>query len=155
MMTMSNNCFFIGSSYLPEQGYSCLIHRIDNQIDHLMDLGVSCFFTGGLPGFDALAAQRVRQRQKMRPNVRLYLVISGVEQAKAWYGKDRAMLNTLASQANGVVDLGRRWPASDYDATAYRLLHSQWCLCLDQPPNPQIAYWIKQADRFGHTIIVI
>ena len=86
-----HNVCFTGHRTLKDELVPGLIEQIDVTIIRCADSGRTNFITGGALGFDTLAAHRVLEIKKDRPEIKLYLVLPCRDQTIRW--KDLVRIN--------------------------------------------------------------
>jgi len=83
-MKRENTCCFTGHRKLPEDKLEKITGKLDHAINLLAHVGYEYFICGGALGFDTLAAKRVLNAAKTRPNVHLVLALPCRNQTEKW-----------------------------------------------------------------------
>ncbi len=83
---------FTGHRRIKREDLPALVGRLDVLIARCADAGYTNFIAGGAVGFDTLAAKRVIEARKIRPEITLELILPCRDQTSRW--KDLRDINT-------------------------------------------------------------
>lgn len=73
MIEKAKTCCFTGHRRLPKDKIEHIIIRLNQEVDNLISQGVTNFISGGVLGFDQIAASLIVAKKEMGYNVRLIL----------------------------------------------------------------------------------
>ena len=94
---------FTGHRYIGKEEADELSDKLDLLIERLIDKGYKTFLAGGALGFDTLAAKRVTEAKKARPDVSLVLVLPCRDQTKMW--SDLSRINEYRELKDAADDI--------------------------------------------------
>ena len=83
---------FTGHRKIKNEDLPALVRRLDVLIDRCADAGCTNFIAGGAVGFDTLAAKRVIEARRRRPEITLELILPCRDQTSRW--KSLSDINT-------------------------------------------------------------
>lgn len=113
--------------------------------------GVRYFGAGGALGFDTLAAETViHLRDRVRPDLRLILVLPCLNQADRWLPKDQDKYLDIKFRANKVVVMTDSYQTGIMHARNRHLVdHAGFCICYQYKSEGGTAYTVDYARRQG------
>lgn len=122
-------CCFSGHRALPAD--TALIEvRLEEQIRHLINLGITDFCAGGALGFDTLAARTVLKLKREYETLRLILVLPCPEQAQKWSSKDKVIYEDIKSRADEVIySSDAYYKGCMQRRNRYMVDRSSYCIC--------------------------
>ena len=127
------------------------------QISHLIESGVSIFYTGMALGTDQWCAGIVLDMKRQYPHVRLIAVLPCETQASKWSPEQRERyFNTLAA-CDDVITLNTRYtPQCMLERNRYMVDHAGFLLAVyDGGVKGGTAYTVRYAKEKKREIIVI
>jgi len=83
-MGKGKSCFFIGHKNLDTNKITKIKKHLEDEIINLINQGVTNFYSGGLIGFDLLAAETIINLKSQFPNITLSTVIAYEDQYEDW-----------------------------------------------------------------------
>lgn len=99
-------CCFTGHRSLSADEKAFCLSRLTNAVETLIRHGVTRFITGGALGFDTIAAVTVLNLKKRKfPDIKIAVAVPFKGQSDRWSASDRALYNTILSEADKVITL--------------------------------------------------
>ena len=145
---------FTGHRKIPLEQYAPLHQRLEGVVIDLIDRGYCFFFFFGAMGFDTMAAQVVLTLRQWHPQLRLFLALPCLHQAKYWPEADQAVYEHIQAQADQVVYLGQNYTRGCmYRRNRYLVDCSSVCVCYLTEATGGTAYTVKYARQQGLQII--
>lgn len=147
---LSETCCFTGHRNLPGESRLFLRRRLETEIDRLAARGVRYFGAGGALGFDTLAAECVLRLRRVRPEIRLILVLPCPEQTRGWNSQDVNIYRDILTQADKVVYTADHYFHGCMQKRNRHLVdYSGHCLCYLTQPTGGTAYTVRYAQQKG------
>ena len=95
-------CCFTGHRKIEENYILRLPEALSSTLDRLINKGVRIFRTGGAIGFDTIAALKILEKKKCRPDVRLELCLPCRDQTNGWSEREKYIYSYVLKHADAV-----------------------------------------------------
>ena len=124
-------CFFTGHRKLSDKKTPKIITNLNKEIDYLIQKGVTTFMSGGVLGFDQLAAWLIVSKKQAGANIRLVFALPCRNQEEKWTFSQRQRYNLLLLEADEVHCISERYsPGCMKRRNRYMVENSQYCIVL-------------------------
>lgn len=149
-------CCFTGHRTIPPEKYMYIKSRLDEEIDRLIQNGITDFCSGGALGFDTIAAMAVLQRKAQNPNVRLIMVLPCSEQANSWSQTNRQNYEEILRRADEVEYVSEHYTNYCMQLRNRTLVDkSSVCIAYFEKKTGGTAYTVKYAQKSQLKVINI
>lgn len=147
-------CCLIGHRVLREQDVRTIAEKLDAAIRQKIMDGYIYFLTGGMPGFDTMAAAAVLRLRREFPQVKLILVLSCRSQADHWCEEDRLRYEEIRRHADTVMYTSQNDSRGCMQKRNRCLANcSSACICYLRKLTGGTAYTAAYAKRKGLTLV--
>ena len=150
----TSTCCFTGHRKLPQKKIQHIIKRLSDEIDRLVNQGVTNFISGGAVGFDLIAASMVVAKKEMGAKIKLIFVLPCRNQDEHWSKKEIDLYRSLLSEADGV-----HYMSEEYNSDCmkkrnhYMVDNSAYCICAFIRNVSGTAQTVRYAEQKGLYII--
>ena len=123
-------CCFTGHRKLPAKRIESIVFNLNNEVERLINEGVTTFISGGALGFDQISASLIIAKKEQGANIRLIFALPCRDQDKKWTVRQRQLYNSLLSEADEV-----HYISEDYSHNCmekrnhYMVDNSDYCIC--------------------------
>jgi uncharacterized phage-like protein YoqJ len=149
-----NTCFFTGHRILPADKIEHIIKRLSDEIDNLMDLGVTDFISGGALGYDQIAAAMVAAKREMGHNIRLIFVLPCRNQDEYWTAEQKQLYRGLLNEADEIRYVSEEYSADCMKNRNYHMVdNSRYCICAMFNDRSGTAQTVRYAQKKSVIII--
>lgn len=142
------SCCFVGHRQLPADKIEHILRRLNDEIERLIQEGVTTFLSGGALGFDQMAAALIATKKEMGCHIRLVLVLPNRDQEKLWPEKTRYLYGYLLESADEVRYISDTHTDSCMkECNDYLVEHAAYCICAllrDRGGTGQTVRYAKQ-----------
>ncbi len=145
----TKTCCFAGHRHLPQNRAEKIIKRLNDELETLMRQGVKDFISGGVPGFDMLAASLVIVKRELGRDVRLVFALPCKNQETCWPDEQARLYQKLLGEADQI-----RYVSGEYSLgcikkrNRYMVDQSAYCICC-LPQNKGGAFQTVRYARKG------
>lgn len=153
-MDIPNTCCFIGHRKLPADKLETILVNLDREIDGLIARGVRNFITGGVTGFDIMAAHFIVAKKEMGKSIRLLFALPCKNHDADWDEKQKELYQNLLNEADEVL-----YVSDEYDPfrikrrNQYMIAHSEYCICALLHEKSGTGQTVRLARKKGLKII--
>lgn len=95
-------CFFIGDRFIDEKNIDHVLKRLNEEIDALIEKGVTNFISCAQVGFDMIAASMVLAKREMGQAIRLILMVDRFDRETIWSEERKRLHDKLFCEADEV-----------------------------------------------------
>lgn len=149
-----NTCCFTGHRRLPEYKAESIKRRLDQEVDHLIDQGVTDFISGGAIGFDLMAAAVIAEKKKCGKPLRLIFALPCANHNARWPSSETDLLNSLLTHADEIICLQDEYtPDCMRKRNEYMVSCSAHCICAMIHPRTGTSQTVNLARRAGLQVI--
>ena len=92
---------FTGHRHISPDQRAAVALALQKEIQRQIELGATCFRTGGAVGFDTMAALEVLRMKRNHPQIRLELILPCPSQPVKWDAADVRLYNRILQAADG------------------------------------------------------
>ncbi|MDR1630415.1 MAG: SLOG family protein [Oscillospiraceae bacterium] len=132
---MNQTCCFTGHKILPKDQIETITSNLNHTIDNLIAQGVTDFLSGGLLGFDLLAASLVLAKKEAGANVRLLFALPYPHHEQYWTERQETLLHNLLLHADETVYVSEAYhPTYMKRHSAFLATHASVCVCALKKP---------------------
>ena len=148
-------CCFIGHEIFQPDTLEDIQQRICDEIDNLYSQGVTDFISGGVFGFDLLAATMVFVKKHLENlNIRLIFVLPCREFDKSWPAKMKLSYRNLFTFADDVIYVAEEFSRLCIaKRNRYMIDNSAYCICTLFSNDGGAAHTVNYAEKQGLKII--
>lgn len=141
-------CCFTGHRILPKGKLSDISACLEQIIIKHINKGYQYFGTGGVLGFDTLAAETLLKLKNKYPYIKLILVLPCLSQTKGWKKFDVDRYNYTKTQADKVVYTSQEYTSDCmFKRNRHLVNHSSLCICYLSKETGGTAYTVDYAIR--------
>lgn len=151
---MKNTCCFTGHRRLPADKIEYIVKRLDNEIDILINQGVTEFISGGAVGFDLIAASLVAAKKEMGQDIKLIFALPCKNQDANWGDKNKKLYRNLLNDADEIVYVSEEYHKMCMEQrNQYMVLHSAHCICALLRERSGTGQTVRMARREGLNVV--
>lgn len=123
-------CCFSGHRRLPASKIQRIIFNLNQEIDRLIEVGVTTFISGGAVGFDQMAACLISSKKEMGYDLKLAMALPCREQDAAWNEKEKQLYRYLLEQADTIKYISDNYSNDCMKKrNQYMVSQSAFCIC--------------------------
>lgn len=129
-MDKASTCCFTGHRTLPKEKIEQIIIRLDQEVENLINIGVTDFILGGALGFDQIAASLIIAKREMGRKVRLIFALPCKNQEQLWTNEQKQLYHNILAEADEIVYVSEEYANSCMKKrNRYMVDHSAYCIC--------------------------
>ena len=130
MYNKNNTCFFSGHRKLPQKKIERIVKRLNEEIDKLIEKGITHFISGGAIGFDQICASMIISRKQQGADIRLIFALPCHNQDEKWTDRQKQLYRSLLSEADEIVYVSEEYtPDCMKERNFYMVDNSAYCIC--------------------------
>ena len=134
---------FTGHRVLPEKKIERIVKRLDEEIDRLIEEGITTFISGGALGFDHIAASTIIAKKEQGADIKLIFALPCHNQDEKWTDRQKDLYNSLLKEADEVYYVSEEYTPDCMEKRNYYLVdNSSYCICA----------LVKDASGTGQTV---
>jgi len=131
-----------------------IVNRLNNEVDQLIQKGVTTFMSGGALGFDHIAVSLVITKRQQGANIRLIFALPCRNQDEAWTDRQKQLYRSLLSEADEVRYLSEEnTPESMSICNRYMVDNSLYCICAFKDKADGTGQTLHYAQEQGLQVI--
>ena len=154
MILKQNTCCFTGHRKLPQKKIQRIVKRLNEEIDQLINQGITNFISGGAVGFDLIAASMVVAKKEMGAKIKLIFALPWRNQDEHWSDKEKDLYRSLLSEADEVRYISEEYnPDCMKKRNHYMVDNSEYCICAFIHRGSGTAQTARYAEQKGLHII--
>ena len=96
-------CCFTGHRSFMKDKNEINLARLNSEIDRLIELGVSVFYSGGALGFDQVSASIIIKKRDEGKNIELIFALPYKNQDELWNQTQKIFYRNLLNKGNEIV----------------------------------------------------
>ncbi|MCL1882927.1 MAG: DUF1273 domain-containing protein [Defluviitaleaceae bacterium] len=125
-----NTCCFTGHRALSKKKIERIVKRLNEEIDLLIQQGVTNYISGGAVGFDQIAASLVLSRKQQGVDIRLIFALPCHNQDEKWNDRQKQLYRSLLSEADEVHYVSEKFTDECMKERNYFMVdNSAYCIC--------------------------
>jgi uncharacterized phage-like protein YoqJ len=129
-MNKKSVCCFTGHRRFSTDEMEYIKKRLNDELDRLIELGVTNFISGGAFGFDQIAAIMVIAKRKRNADIRLILALPCRNHDKSWTSEERRIYGNLLSKADEVCYISEEYSEDCMKKRNFHMIDSSaYCIC--------------------------
>lgn len=147
-------CCFAGHRNLPATKIEKIIINLDREIENLIEKGITDFLSGGVLGFDQIAASLIIAKKEMGKDIRLIFALSCKNQDESWSEKQKTLYQELLLEADDVIYISEEY--NDFcmkKRNNYMIAKSAYCICALLQEKSETGQTVGYAKKKGLQII--
>lgn len=153
-MNIEKTCCFTGQRKLPREKIEITIIRLNQEVEKLIDQGVTTFVSGGALGFEQVAASLIVAKKEMGRKIRLIFALSCRNQDEFWIPEQRELYRNLLAEADDVIYVSKEYQDGCMEKrNRYMVDHSAYCICARLHPFSETDQTVKYAEQEGLKVI--
>ena len=150
----SQTCCFTGHRTLPVKKIQRIVNRLNNEVDQLIQKGVTTFMSGGALGFDRIAVSLVITKRQQGANIRLIFALPCRNQDETWTDRQKQLYRSLLSEADEIRYLSEEnTPESMSICNRYMVDNSLYCICAFKDKADGTGQTLRYAQEQGLQVI--
>lgn len=153
-MDKALTCCFTGRRKLPKEKIEQIIIRLDQEVEHLINLGVIDFISGGALGFDQIAASLIIAKKEMGRKIRLTFALPCKNQDEFWTDEQKQLYHNILAEADEIIYVSEEYTNGCMKKrNRYMVDHSAYCICACLHSFSGTDQTIKYARRQGLKVL--
>ncbi|MCL2286757.1 MAG: DUF1273 domain-containing protein [Firmicutes bacterium] len=149
-----NVCCFAGHRNISAEKIQHIIQRLNEEVDKLINNGVTDFLSGGALGFDCIAASLIIAKKQQSANIRLIFALPYDGFNESWTNKQKQLLRSLLSEADEVRYTSEKYAVDCITKRNHYLAdNSAYCICALTKKISETAQTVRYAKEQGLKII--
>jgi len=154
-MEKLSTCCFTGHRKIPANKIQHIIERLDQEIDNLINQGVTNFISGGAVGFDQVAASLLVAKKEMGKDIRLIFALPCKNQDKLWNTDQKKLYHDLLAKADEVIYISEKeyYDGCMKERNYYMVDQSAHCICALANSRSGTAQTVRYAMQEGLNVI--
>ena len=129
-MIKATTCCFTGHRKLPEEKIESIIIRLNDEVDRLINQGVTDFMSGGALGFDQIAASLIVSKKELGKPVRLIFALPCKGQEKLWTAEQKRLYHNLLAEADEIIYVSEEYTDGCMEKrNRFMVDHATYCVC--------------------------
>lgn len=125
-----HTCCFTGHRRLPKNMIEHIAKHLDQEIDNLIDQGVTDFISGGALGFDQIAASLIVAKKEMGKTMRLLFALPCRNQDERWSDKQKKLYHNLLAKADEIIYVSEEYSEGCMKKrNEFMVNRSAYCIC--------------------------
>ena len=150
MYNKDRTCCFTGHRELTLGQYQNIFHKTEAVIEEFIKKGYLYFEIGGALGFDTIAALAVLKLRERYPDIRLFLVLPCLSQAKSWSKEDVEIYESIKHQADEIIYTSQEYTRGCMHKRNRHLVdNSSVCICYLTKKSGGTFYTVNYAKKRG------
>ncbi|WP_250227778.1 SLOG family protein [Anaeropeptidivorans aminofermentans] len=153
-MDKASTCCFIGHRKLPKEKIEQIIIRLDQEVENLINMGVTDFISGGALGFDQIAASLIIAKKEMGRKIRLIFALPCKNQDEFWSDEQKRLYHNIIAEADEVIYVSEEYSNGCMKKrNRYMVERSAYCICAHLHPFSGTDQTVKYARKKGLKIL--
>ena len=121
---------FTGHRVFSKKRVIWIAKRLNDEIDRLIDEGITNFISGGALGFDHIAATMIIVKKEQGADVKLIFALPCRNQDEKWTDRQKNLYNSLLSEADEIHYVSEEYtPDCMKERNYYMVDNSAYCIC--------------------------
>lgn len=147
-------CCFTGHRNLPPHQIEQIIKRLNDEIENLIHQGVTEFISGGVLGFDQIAASLIVAKKEMGAEIRLLCVLPCRNQEEQWSLEQKRLHRSLLLEADEVRYVSQAYSDDCMEKrNHYMMDNAGFCICALLHDRNGTAQNVRYARQKGLRVI--
>lgn len=153
-MEKSKTCCFAGNGSLSKEKIEQLLIRLNQEIDYLINQGITNFISGGSLGFDQIAASMIIAKKEMGKNIRLIFALPYKNQDEFWGTAQKMLYLGLLWEADEIIYVSEEYAYGCMKKrNRYMVDSSEYCICAKHFPIGRTAQTVRYARQSGIKVV--
>jgi len=149
-----STCCFAGHTNLPEKKIKQILLSLNKEVDKLIQNGVQNFISGGVLGYDHIAASMVITKKQQGIDVRLIFALPYRNYGENWTDKQKQLFYSLLNEANDIHYISEEYANGCIKKrNRYLVDNSAYCICALTKKLSETALTVNYAKQQGLQII--
>ncbi|MCL1845296.1 MAG: DUF1273 domain-containing protein [Defluviitaleaceae bacterium] len=145
---------FTGHRILSHKKIERIIKRLHEEIDRLIQQGVTVFLSGGALGFDQIAASLIISKKEQGVDIRLNFALPCRNQDEKWTGKQKQLYRSLLNEADEIYYVSEEYTSDCMkERNQYMVDNSVFCICALVKDISGTGHTVRYAQRQGLQVI--
>lgn len=148
LLRKEQTCCFAGHRKFPIDQIEHIIKRLNQEVDKLINQGVTDFISSGALGFDQIAASLIVAKKEMGINIRLIFALLCRNQEESWNAEQKRLYRNLLAQTDEIIYISERCTDECIKKrNRYIVDRSAYCICTQMYPKGGTAQTVKYARQ--------
>ena len=145
---------FTGHRVFSEKKVIWIAKRLSDEIDRLIDEGITNFMSGGALGFDHIAASMIIVKKEQGADVKLIFALPCRNQDEKWTDRQKNLYNSLLSDADEIHYVSEEYtPDCMKERNYYMVDNSAYCICALLDDVSGTGQTVRYAEQQGLEVI--
>ncbi len=150
----NKTCCFTGHRKLPNYKIEGIVKRLNNEVDNLINQGVTDFISGGALGFDLVAASLIIAKKEMGKPIRLIFALPCPNHDVRWSEGEKQLLCNLIAEADEIVYVSEIFSDDCMKLrNQYMVNRSAYCICALLHKRSGTSQTVNFANKSGLQVI--
>ena len=151
-----HTCCFSGHRIFSQKRIEAIGKRLHEEIDRLIQQGITNFISGGALGFDHMAATLVLSKKHQGADIRLILALPCRDQDKEWTDMQKYMYHIFLAEADEVHYVSEKFTSDCMKKRNYFMVDkSAFCICALLRDISGTGQTVRYAQQQGLQVINI
>lgn len=147
-------CCFSGHRNLPTNKVDHILKRLEQEIENLINQGVTTFISGGAINFDQTAASMIIEKRQLGANIQLVFMLPCHNQDKLWKPEQKLHYRTLLNKADKILYISDEYTKDCMKLRNYAMVdNSNYCICAFLHGASGTSQTVAYAKKMGLTVI--
>lgn len=147
-------CCFTGHRKLPTEKIEAIIKCLNDEVEKLIDRGVTNFISGGALGFDQIAASLIIAKKEMGHKIRLIFALPCGNQDALWTDAQKGLYHGLLGDADEIVYVSEVYSRGCMEKrNQYMVEHSGYCICALLHSESGTGQTVRYAQQRGLRVV--
>ena len=145
---------FTGHRIFSQKRIETIEKRLHEEIDRLIQQGITAFIAGGALGFDQMAATLVLSKKHQGADIRLILALPCRDQDKDWTDMQKYMYHIFLADADEVHYVSEKFTPDCMKRRNYYMVdNSAFCICALLRDISGTGQTVRYAQKQGLQVI--
>ena len=151
-----NTCCFTGHRNISPKKIERIIKRLNEEVDRLIQQGVTDFISGGALSFDQICASLIISKKQQGANIRLIFALPCRNQDEKWTDRQKRLYRSLLSEADEIRYISEKYtPDCMRERNFYMVDNSAYCICMLTKDISGTGQTVRYSQQKGLQIINI
>ena len=121
---------FSGHRRLSPKKIEKIVKRLNDEVDKLIQKGVTDFISGGAVGFDHICASMILTKKQQGANIRLIFALPCRNQDEKWNDRQKQLYRSMLDEADEIIYVSDEYtPDCMKERNFFMVDNSAYCIC--------------------------
>ena len=154
MTDKQKTCCFSGHRVLSQKKIEKTLKRLHEEVDQLIENGVTDYVSGGAIGFDAICSSLIISKKQQGADIRLIFALPCRNQDEKWTDRQKRLYRSLLAEADEIIYVSEEYtPNCMKERNFFMVDNSAYCICALLKDISGTGQTVRYAQRQGLRII--